>query len=459
MRAYPRYRDSGVEWLGDAPEHWEVKRLGIALVETVGGGTPNTTKEEFWAEVEEDGLPWVAIADMSAGGSVLDTEKKVTPAGAVAARLRSLPAGTIIYSMYASVGVVACLRIRAATNQAILGLLPSKSLHSSFLYWWLDAIRTPVLALTRSTTQDNLNAETVRRFPLFLPPLDEQRGIAAFLDRETERIDALVAKKRLLIERLQEYRTALITRTVTRGLPPEAARAAGLAPEPRLKPSGVEWLGDVPEHWEVANIRRYAEMKSGHTPSRQHPEYWEDCEIPWFTLADVWQLRDARKVHAGETKELISRVGLANSAAELLPAGTVMLSRTASIGFPGIMPVPMATSQDFWNWVCGSQLIPKYLFLLFDSMKKEFDRLMVGSTHRTIYEASAAGLRIPVPPTTEQHAIVGFLDERLPAIDGAGDVAAAAIERLQEYRTALITAAVTGKIDVRESACEQIAAQ
>ena len=86
-----------------------------------------------------------------------------------------------------------------------------------------------------------------------LPPLDEQRAIAAFLDRETERIDSLVAKKRLLIERMQEYRTALITRTVTRGLPPEAARAAGLDPSPRLKPSGVEWLGDVPEHWDVKN--------------------------------------------------------------------------------------------------------------------------------------------------------------------------------------------------------------
>ncbi len=89
-----------------------------------------------------------------------------------------------------------------------------------------------------------------------LPPLDEQRTIAAFLDRETERIDALVAKKRLLIERLQEYRTALITRTVTRGLPPEAARAAGMDPSPRLKPSGVEWLGEVPEHWEVARRLR-----------------------------------------------------------------------------------------------------------------------------------------------------------------------------------------------------------
>ena len=96
-----------------------------------------------------------------------------------------------------------------------------------------------------------------------LPPLDEQRAIAAYLDRETERIDALVAKKRLLIERLDEYRTALITRTVTRGLPPEAARAAGLDPSPRLKPSGVEWLGEVPEHWEVSStqvVRRFGRI-------------------------------------------------------------------------------------------------------------------------------------------------------------------------------------------------------
>ena len=109
----------------------------------------------------------------------------------------------------------------------------------------------------RSCTSREPRATELRTC-LPLPPLDEQRAIAAYLDRETERIDALVAKKRLLIERLEEYRTALITRTVTRGLPPEAARAAGLDPSPRLKPSGVEWLGEVPEHWERLRARSAA---------------------------------------------------------------------------------------------------------------------------------------------------------------------------------------------------------
>ena len=142
---YPNYKPSGVEWLGDVPAHWEIRRLGFALAEMVGGGTPDTANYSYWADEDEDGLPWVAIADMSAGGYITTTTKRVTEVGRAVARLRPLPAGTIIYSMYASVGAVARLGVRAVTNQAILGLVPRKMLKSSFLHWWLAAIRKPVL--------------------------------------------------------------------------------------------------------------------------------------------------------------------------------------------------------------------------------------------------------------------------------------------------------------------------
>jgi type I restriction enzyme S subunit len=121
----------------------------------------------------------------------------------------------------------------------------------------------------------------------------------------------------------------------------------------KYKASGVEWLGDVPEHWGVMPIGRAARLESGHTPSRLHPEYWEHCTVPWFTLADIWQIREAGADYIYETKEKVSEVGLANSAARVLPKGTVMLSRTASVGFSAIMGVDMATTQDFANWVCG----------------------------------------------------------------------------------------------------------
>ena len=211
----PRLRPSGVEWLGAIPAHWEVRHLGAVLHDTVGGGTPTTTNELYWANDTEDGLPWVTIADMSAGGLVLDTEKRITPLGCAAARLQPLAPGTIIYSMYASVGAVARLGTRAATNQAILGLLHSPFVDPLFLYWSLIALRPAVLALTRDNTQSNLNAETVRKIPLALPPLDEQRGLAAFLDEKLGRVDALTSRVEVAIERLEEYRSALIAAAVT----------------------------------------------------------------------------------------------------------------------------------------------------------------------------------------------------------------------------------------------------
>jgi type I restriction enzyme S subunit len=189
-------------------------------------------------------------------------------------------------------------------------------------------------------------------------------------------------------------------------------------------------------------------MKTGHTPSRTVDAYWEDTTIPWFTLADVWQLRDGSRTYLGETANRISELGLANSAAELLPTGTVVLSRTASVGFTGIMPVPMATSQDFWNWVCGPSLLPEYLIYVFRAMHDHFRSLMIGSTHKTIYQAVAAAIRIPLPPLDEQRRIVAQLDEQTAKIDNLIAKAERFIVLAKERRAALITAAVTGQLDV-----------
>ncbi|WP_156370639.1 restriction endonuclease subunit S [Nocardia arizonensis] len=194
----------------------------------------------------------------------------------------------------------------------------------------------------------------------------------------------------------------------------------------------------VPRHWESGNIRRFARMKSGHTPSRSVPAYWENTDIPWFTLADVWQLRDGKQIYLGDTANKINELGLANSAAELLPAGTVLLSRTASVGFSGIMPRPMATSQDFWNWVCGPELLPEYLNYQFKSMTAEFKSLNMGSTHQTIYQKDAATLQIVVPPLDEQRAIANYLDRETARIDTLIEEQQRLIELLRERRASEI---------------------
>ncbi|GIH10290.1 hypothetical protein Rhe02_83570 [Rhizocola hellebori] len=200
----------------------------------------------------------------------------------------------------------------------------------------------------------------------------------------------------------------------------------------------------VPSHWKTGNIRRFAQMKSGHTPSRSVSAYWENTDIPWFTLADVWQLRDGKQIYLGDTANKINELGLANSAAELLPAGTVVLSRTASVGFSGIMSRPMATSQDFWNWVCGTELLPEYLNYQFRSMTAEFKSLNMGSTHQTIYQKDAATLQIVVPPLEEQRAIAAYLDREIARIDMLIEEQQVLVGMLQERRVATVAEALNG---------------
>ena len=309
---------------------------------------------------------------------------------------------------------------------------------AEFIYHWFTYLKVIgyVEMICNVATIPHFTAEKVKAAPLAVPPLEAQQRIAQFLDEKTTQIDALIEKKRELLARFAAKRQALITRAVTKGLDPGAP----------MKPSGIDWIGDIPTHWSAGNIRRFAKMKTGHTPSRSHPEYWDDCTIPWFTLTDVWQLRDGTRWYLGETNEKISAIGLANSAAELLPAGTVVFSRTASVGYSGIMPHPMATTQDFWNWVCEPDLAPEYLLLLFRSMTHKFEEITNGSTHKTIYQGIAASLCVCLPPIEEQRKIVSVTLEGCARIDVLAKKVRRSVHLLSEYRTALVTAAVTGEV-------------
>jgi type I restriction enzyme S subunit len=269
--------------------------------------------------------------------------------------------------------------------------------------------------------------------------LATQKAIADFLDRETARIDQLIEKKQRLVEVLREREEAgfldVVTGKDVRG--------------PKMF-SGYDWIGEIPSHWSAPKFTQVAKQETGHTPSRKVPEYWrpEECNIPWISLADVWQLRSGERIFIDDTSEKISPFGMENSSARLLPANTVFLSRTASVGFAGIMSKPMATTQDFAAWICGPLIKPKFLYYVLRSMKPEFRRLMMGSTHQTIYMPDIRSFRTPLPSFEEQEAICGRLDDEIGRFRGAASAINSSIDRLREYRAALITAAVTGQVDL-----------
>lgn len=286
-------------------------------------------------------------------------------------------------------------------------------------------------------TRYGLRTDVIRDVRIPFPDLEAQRLISDFLDRETHRIDALVDAKRRMIERLKEKREALTLTAATGSLDHNTTRK-----------TSVPWAPYLPDHWREALLNKVARMGSGHTPSRSHPEWWENATIPWVTTGEVHQIRDDRIEYVTDTRENISFVGLANSAAVLHPENTVFLSRTASAGFSGIMGADMATSQDFVTWTCGSQIEPRFLLLCLRAMRRDLlERLAQGSTHKTIYMPDIASIKVPLPPLDEQRAIVDRFWRVASKIDVTVDGLSNQLNLLAEYRQALITQAVTGQLD------------
>ena len=256
--------------------HRDSARLKHVLVGLVSGGTPDTNNDEYWADGDE-GVAWVAIGDMSTKAQVGNTEKRITESGLASKRLRVMPRGTLIYSMYASMGHVAELAIPATINQALLGFEFINDVAPSFVKWWLRHLQPLLLAEASSNTQDNLNADKVRNLPFPLIDIHVQTCIANYLDHETARIDALIAEKERMLALLEEKRVALISRVVTRGLDPNAL----------LKPSGQEWLGEIPAHWEIQPIKYLAGVGNGSTPSVENTDYWGTEGYPWLKSSVV----------------------------------------------------------------------------------------------------------------------------------------------------------------------------
>ncbi len=315
------------------------------------------------------------------------------------------------------------------------------------LKWLFYAMSTlPLPLLTEDVGVPGLSRSTAYDQRLFMPPPSEQAAVANFLDAETDRIDALIDKRTLTLVALDARRQATYFAGVSGHLT--------TLDRPQIA-ANIPWLPSMPESWPTALLKLLATLGSGHTPSRGHPEWWTpvECVIPWITTGEVAQVRLDRIEEITGTRERISAAGLANSAAELHPAGTVVLSRTASVGFSAIMGTAMATSQDFATWTCGPLLRPRFLLLCLRAMRRDLlGRLAIGSTHKTIYMPDIESIRVPVPPVTEQDQIVSAVAERLAAIDRSADTFGRQIGLLRERRQALITAAVTGEIDVTRGA-------
>lgn len=437
---YPSYKASGVEWLGDLPDPWAVKRARFSVA-------VNPRSRRLTALGPDDEVSFLPMDNVGEyGGLRLDQTRQLADIGA---GYTEFDDGDVVIAK-----ITPCFEngkgalASGLTNGMAFGttelhvLRPGQAVDRRFLFYFTISRCFRSVGegeMYGAGGQKRVPPEFCKNVALPLPPAEDQCAIADFLDRETARIDALIAKKRTLIERLQEKRTALISRTVTRGLPPAAARAAGLDPNPKLKPSGIDWLGDIPEHWHSKPLKHVTDFVNG---MAFKPEDWSQEGTP---IIRIENLNGGSDFNCFEGD---------------VPAKFHVQKGNLLFGWSGNRGTSFG---PFLWWREGLHYLNQHIFRLTD-LKCEKGWLywclkavtktiedeahgIIGMVHVT--RGKLGGVHVPVLPLSEQKAIAAYLDEATARLDGLVEKATAAVERLQEYRIAVITAAVTGKVDVR----------
>lgn len=420
MKPYPKYKPSGIEWLGDVPEHWEVKPVWIIF--QLGRGRVISNEDMlddpgnypvYSSQTENNGiLGYLSSYDFDGDYITWTTD--------------GANAGTV----FARSGRFNC------TN--VCGTLKSKHPTVSDYRYFSYELNISTSGYVRYDINPKLMNNVMSQIKIASPPLLEQYAISSFLDKKTEEIDQLIEKKQRLIKLLQEKRTALITQAVTKGLDPTV----------KLKPSGIEWLGDVPDHWGVLQIRRVIEKfvdYRGRTPEK---------------VMDGVPLITARNIKNGVidfdlSQEYICEDEYDEVMARGLPElGDVVMTTEAPLGEAAqIMETNIALAQRIILFRVNTELmINEYLkyYILSQAGQAELYSRSSGSTAIGIKASHLREVLITLPPMDEQIAIFEHIKQALPRLTTPIEKARHHIELLREYRQALISAAVTGKIDTRK---------
>lgn len=446
---YSNYKASDIGWIMDFPAHWELKRLKYVA-----------NRSEVKIEAEKDNpLPYIGLEQVEPWtGRLVKLDDDLVPTGVS----NYFTAGDTLFGKLRPYLAKACNVDFDGLCSSELLVLRGKNYDRKFLLYQLlsHGFINLVDSSTYGSKMPRASWDFIGICELPLPPLDEQQTIARFLDTKTAQIDELIAKKRQLIAKLKEKRQALIARTVTRGLPPEAAKAAGLEsnPNPEMKDSGVDFLGVVPKTWNVVRLKhvlnaKKGAIKTGPFGSQLHGSEMLESEIKVFNQRTVID----RDISSGDNYISLEKFEELKSF-EVFP-GDLLVTTRGTIG--RCMVVPDGAEKGILH-PCLMRLqlnkihiTDRYLELLIEESGYVIDQLRLMSNATTIeviYSESLKEVWLAVPPLNEQCKIIEYLDRGASKLDALVERTVLAIARLTEYRQALITSAVTGKIDVRATA-------
>jgi type I restriction enzyme S subunit len=429
---YPKYKDSGVEWLGEVPEHWRLRRLK-EIAHVSGGGTPSREVPEYW----RGDIPWVSPKDMKAE-EINGAEESITALGLSESTSSLHPPGRVLIVIRSGilqrVIPVAINAVAVSINQDLKALaFTLDACVPSFFLRWVQGLNDSLLLAwaQQGATVESINQSLFLNTTIPLPSLPEQTRIAAFLDRETAKIDALIAEQQRLIELLQEKRQAVISHAVTKGLNPDAP----------MKDSGIAWLGRIPRHWGVVHSRRLFALRNERaragdqqlTASQEHGVIYQE---------DFIRLEGRRVVEVIKGSDILKHVEPQDFVISMrsFQGGIEWCRLRGSISSAYVMLIPRADLHcPFFAHLFKSR---SYIQALQSTSNLVRDGQALRYANFTL-------VALPDVPQEEQVAVAAYLDAETTKMDSLVAEAERAITLLQERRSALISAAVTGQIDVR----------
>ena len=424
MRRYPEYKESGVAWIGEIPAHFEVKRLKYVADLNMGQSPPS---EEY----NSDSLGTPFLQGNADFGPYHPTPKIYCPT----ARKHAIP-GDILLSVRAPVGAINVADQEYGIGRGLCAIRPRMNqLECRYAKYLLEVVRTELYVVATGTTYDAVTVDDVSNITCVVPSLSEQTQIANFLDRKTGQIDELIRIKEQQIELLQEQRAALINQAVTKGLDPNV----------EMKPSGVEWIGEIPVHWEVKQIKQIALFIGGY--SEFGSELYTDQGIPIFRIGDIVQfikMEQVKRVPTQQVKRLQQNQVCHGDTLIVMIGRRAGESTYYAFDYPSILSAQVAGIR-------ATKADSRFLFYFIHSASflNTITPLFFGATRDNISKTALMRVKIPCPPDREQTRIAAFLDRKTGQIDELVSAEQRKVQLLKEYRQSLIFETVTGKIDVR----------
>ena len=428
---YAEYKDSGVEWLGEIPKHWDSKPLKY-LCTYNDDVLPETTAKD----VE---IQYIDIGSISAVDGISHIEEMIFKDAPSRARRIVKDGDVIVSTVRTYLEAIAPIdnppeNLIVSTGFAVIR--PNQYLYKGFAAYCLRAkgFIKEVVARSVGVSYPAINSSELVNITIPSVEYSEQVKIANFLEYETSKIDSLIAKQKKLIELLKEKRQAVISHAVTKGLNPDV----------NMKNSGVEWLGQVPEHWIVKSYRHASRIyrgKFGHRP-RNDPAFY-DGEYPFIQTGDVAR---ADK-YITEYSQTLNEKG--KEVSQLFPKGTLMMAIAANIGDTAILGFEAYAPDSVVGFKPHDQIDLEFLKYSFMAALPALEQTSTQSTQANLNVERIGAVQGSFPSKGEQKKIVQYLDQLLEHYRVTENKAESTIQLMQERRTALISAAVTGKIDVR----------